>query len=67
MQVLDRYLRNHYPNDSDMFLNILQLISSIQQINQSHLIAVKYIKQYKPQLFNSLPDIYRKTYEDLSP
>ncbi|CAF4893937.1 unnamed protein product, partial [Rotaria sp. Silwood1] len=66
MQVLYRHLRHHHPNEPDMFLNILQLIPSIQQVNQGHLNAVKYIKRYKPQLFNSLPDVYRNTYEDLS-
>ncbi|CAF3867419.1 unnamed protein product [Rotaria sp. Silwood2] len=66
MQVLYRHLRLYHPNEPDMFLNILQLIPSIQEVNQGHLNAVKYIKQYKPQLFNSLPDVYQRIYEDLS-
>jgi len=50
-----------------MFLNILELIPSIQAVNQTHLNAVRYIKQYKLHIFNSLPDIHREIYKDLSP
>jgi hypothetical protein len=50
-----------------MFLDILQLIPSIQEVNQIHLNAVQYIKRHEPQIFNSLPDVHRETYEGLSP
>ncbi|CAF4041396.1 unnamed protein product, partial [Rotaria magnacalcarata] len=66
MQVLYRHLRNSHPNEPEIFLNMLQLIPIIQEINQSHLNAVKYIKKYNKELFNSLPDIYQKTYQELS-
>ncbi|CAF0743572.1 unnamed protein product [Adineta ricciae] len=67
MQVLYRHLRCHHPNEPNMFLDILQLIPSIQEVNQIHLNAVQYIKRHEPQIFNSLPDVHRETYEGLSP
>ncbi|CAF4516181.1 unnamed protein product, partial [Rotaria magnacalcarata] len=67
MQVLYRHLRCHHPNEPNMFLDILQLIPSIQEVNQIHLNAVQYIKRHEPQIFNSLPDVHRETYEGLLP
>jgi hypothetical protein len=54
-------------DEPNMFLDILQLIPSIQEVNQIHLNAVQYIKRHEPQIFNSLPDVHRETYEGLSP
>ncbi|CAF3686737.1 unnamed protein product [Adineta steineri] len=67
MQVFYRHLRRHHPNEPNMFLDILQLIPSIQEVNQIHLNAVHYIKRHEPHVFNSLPDVHRETYEGLSP
>jgi len=54
-------------DEPNMFLDILQLIPSIQEVNQIHLNAVQYIKRHEPHIFNSLPDVHRETYEGLSP
>lgn len=54
-------------DEPNMFLDVLQLIPSIQEVNQIHLNAVQYIKRHEPQIFNSLPDVHRETYEGLSP
>ncbi len=54
-------------DEPNMFLDILQLIPSIQEVNQIHLNAVQYIKRHEPHVFNSLPDVHRETYEGLSP
>lgn len=60
---------NYYSclDEPNMFLEILQLIPSIQEVNQLHLNAVQYIKRHEPHIFNSLPDVHRETYEGLSP
>lgn len=54
-------------DEPNMFLDVLQLIPSIQEVNQIHLNAVQYIKRHEPQIFNSLPEVHRETYEGLSP
>jgi hypothetical protein len=50
-----------------MFLDILQLIPLIQEVNQIHLNAVRYIKRHQRHIFYSLPDFHREIYENLSP
>ncbi len=53
-------------DEPNMFLDILQLIPLIQEINQMNWNAGQYIKRYEPQIFNLLPDIHRELYEGLS-
>ena len=61
------FFDNHlfFLDENNIFLDILQLIPSIQEISKLHLSAIQYIKRYERRIFNSLPDFHRELYTDL--